>query len=252
MSQEIDSNMACRAIMWSYGASIQDAGSKVVINSPETVAAVEYMVRLFKGSMTQEVFAWNPASNNQGLTQGRMSYVIESVSAWRTLQEQNPPVADDIAFVPALRGPKAALVAPKVMYNWIVPGHAKGIDAAKEFLLHYTANMSSATYASKLHDLPAFPSTVPSLNSWLDNDPFGAKPANKLGLLKNAADWSTNVGHPGLMNAAEGEVLASFIVPNMFAKAARFEMSPAEAVADAERQIKPIFERWRIKGLIAG
>ena len=40
MSQEIDSNMAGRALMWSYGASIQDEDENVVLNSPETVAAV--------------------------------------------------------------------------------------------------------------------------------------------------------------------------------------------------------------------
>ncbi|MGQ0467576.1 MAG: ABC transporter substrate-binding protein [Sporichthyaceae bacterium] len=252
MSQEVDSNMVARALMWSYGASIQDANSQVVINSPETVAAVEYMTTLFKATMTNEVFAWNPASNNQGLIAGQMSYIVNSVSAYRTAQEQNPQVADDVAFVPALRGPKAALAAQHVMYNWIVPAHAKGIDAAKEFLLHYTANMAAATYASKLYDLPAFASTVPNLNSWLDDDPFGARPANKLSVLKNATDWSTNVGHPGVMNTAEAEVFATFIVPNMFAKAARGELSPADAVADAERQIKPIFDKWRGKGLVAG
>jgi hypothetical protein len=42
----------------------------VVINSPETVAAVEFMTKLFKQSMTDEVFSWNPASNNQGLIAG--------------------------------------------------------------------------------------------------------------------------------------------------------------------------------------
>ena len=42
MSQEIDSNMAGRALLWSFGGSIQDENEKVVINSPETVAAVEF------------------------------------------------------------------------------------------------------------------------------------------------------------------------------------------------------------------
>jgi ABC-type glycerol-3-phosphate transport system substrate-binding protein len=57
MSQEIDSNMAGRALMWSYGASVQDENERVVINSPETVAAVEFMTKLFKQSMTDEVFS---------------------------------------------------------------------------------------------------------------------------------------------------------------------------------------------------
>jgi multiple sugar transport system substrate-binding protein len=252
MSQEIDSNMAGRALMWSYGASIQNENEEVVINSPETVAAVEFMQRLFKDTMTNEVFSWNPASNNQGLIAGQMSYILNSISAWRTAQEANPEVADDIYFTPALKGPKAALAAQHVMYNWIVPSHARNVDAAKEFLLHYTANWPSATYHSKLYDLPAFPQLVPQLNSWLDKDPFGAQPQNKLSVLKNAIEWSTNIGYPGPANTAEGEVFATFVIPNMFAKAARGELSPEQAVAEAERQIKPIFDKWRQRGLVGG
>jgi multiple sugar transport system substrate-binding protein len=252
MSQEIDSNMVGRALLWSYGGSIQDENEQVVINSPETVAAVEFMQRLFKDTMTNEVFSWNPASNNQGLIAGQMSFIVNSISAWRTAQEVNPEVAEDIYFVPALKGPKAALAAQHVMYNWIVPNHAKNVDAAKEFLLHYTDNLAPAAYYSKLYDLPAFPKVVPQLNGWLDNDPFGARPANKLAVLKNAIEWSTNVGHPGPANTAIGEVFATFIIPNMYAKAARGELTPGQAVADAERKIIPIFDKWRRRGLVGG
>lgn len=252
MSQEIDSNMVGRALMWSHGASVQDEKEQVVINSPETVAAVEFMQRLFKATMTNEVFSWNPASNNQGLIAGQMSFIVNSISAWRTAQEVNPEVADDIYFVPALKGPKAALAAQHVMYNWIVPSHAKNVDAAKQFLLHYTDNLAQAAYHSKLYDLPAFPKVVPQLNGWLDKDPFGAQPATKLAVLKNATQWSVNVGHPGPANTAIGEVFATFIIPNMYAKAARGEMTPQQAVADAERQIKPIFDKWRRRGLVGG
>jgi hypothetical protein len=38
----------------------------------------------------------------------------------------------------------------------------------------------------------------------------------------------------------------------MFARAARGEVSPQQAVADAEARIKPIFEKWRAKGLVGG
>jgi Bacterial extracellular solute-binding protein len=252
MSQEIDSNMAGRALMWSYGASEQDAQERVVLNSPETVAAVEFMTQLFKGSMTNEVFAWNPASNNQGLIAGKMSYILNSISAWRTAQEANPQVADDIFFTPALRGPKQALAAQHVMYNWIVPTHAGNVDAAKEFLLHYTANHASVTWQSKLYDFPAWSSLVPKLPEWLAKDPFGAKPADKLSFLGKATDWSTNIGNPGPANPAIGEVFGTFVIPNMFARAARGQATPAESVAEADRQVKAIFAKWRARGLVGG
>ncbi|MGH2686208.1 MAG: ABC transporter substrate-binding protein, partial [Actinomycetota bacterium] len=58
MSQEIDSNMAGRGILWSFGAAIQDENENVIINTPEAVEAVEYMADLFEQTMTEEVFAW--------------------------------------------------------------------------------------------------------------------------------------------------------------------------------------------------
>jgi hypothetical protein len=252
MSPEIDSNMAARALIWSFGGAEQDENDNVTLNSPETVAAVEFMKKLYEGAMTQEVFAWNPASNNQGLIAGKMSYILNSISAFRTLQGINPSVANDVFFVKALKGPKQALAAQHVMYNYIVPKFAKNVDAAKEFLLHYTQNWARVTWESKLYDFPAFSERVPKLNDWLDNDPFGSEPRDKLAVLKDALDWSTNVGYHGYANAAVGEVFGTFILPNMLARAARGKQSPQEAVATAEGQIKPIFDKWREKGLIGG
>jgi hypothetical protein len=138
------------------------------------------------------------------------------------------------------------------MYNWIVPRFSPNVDPAKEFLLHFTANLPSATYHSKLYDFPAFPDAVPELEGWLDKDPFGANPPDKLAVLKDSLDWCTNIGHPGPASPAIGEVLYTFVIPNMYAKAARGELSPQQSVAEAEKQINNIFQNWRSRGLVAG
>lgn len=255
MSQEIDSNMAGRALMWSYGASIQDENEKVVLDSPETVAAVEMMTKLFKQAETSEIYSWNASSNNQGLIAGKLSYILNSISAWRSAQAANPKIAQDVYFTKALRGPKAALAAQHVMYNWIVPKHSGNADAAKEFLLHYTDNFPSATYWSKLYDFPAWPSLVPQLSGWLRKDPFGAKPANKLAFLgdvNTAAKWSTNIGHPGPASPAIGEVFGTFVIPNMFARAARGHANPEETVKRAQKECEAVFGKWRKRGLVGG
>jgi multiple sugar transport system substrate-binding protein len=252
MSQEIDSNMAGRALLWSFGAAEQDENENVIINSPETVAAVEYMTKLYKGAMTDEIFSWNAASNNQALIAGKASYILNSISAYRTAQTTNPQVAQDVLFSKALKGPSDGLVAQHVMYNWIVPNYSKSVDAAKEFLLNYTHNFARVTFESELYDLPAFAKLTPQRDDWLSNDPFGSKPADKLSVLKDALTWSKNVGYRGPASAATGEVFATFIVPNMFAEAARGQSSAQEAVEKAESQMKPIFDKWRQKGFIGG
>jgi multiple sugar transport system substrate-binding protein len=251
MSQEIDSNMAMRALLWSFGGAIQDENENVVINSDATIAAIEYMKSLYEQAMTPEVFAWNAASNNQGLNAGELSYILNSISAYRTAQDEGLDVADDILFTPALEGPAAALVASHVMYNWIIPDSPDvNVSAAKEFLLHYTENLAPVAWNSKLYDFPAFPERVPDLEGWLDNDPFGSQPANKLTVLKNSLDWSTNIGHPGPANPAIGQIFGEAILPVMFADAAQGNKTPQEAVADAEAQINAIFDDWRGRGLV--
>ena len=252
MSQEIDSNMAGRALLWSFGGSIQDENENVTINSQATVDAVSYMKELFEGAMTDEVFAWTAASNNQGLISGELSYILNSISAYRTSQEANPDVANDTFFSAALSGPAAQLVASHVMYNWIVPNHAANVDAAKEFLLHYTLNYESACWHSQLYDFPAFAERVPNLETWVASDPFGSQPADKLSVLSDALDWSTNVGHPGPANPATGQIFGESIIPVMYAEAARGDKTPEQAVADAETKIQAIYADWRERGLVGG
>jgi multiple sugar transport system substrate-binding protein len=254
MSQEVDSNMAARALIWSFGGSIQDADQNVTINSPEVIDAVDYMAKLFKQGMTDEIFSWTAASNNQGLIAGRLSYILNSISAYRSAQGSNPKVANDVFFVPALKGPSGkALAGEHVVRSYIVPKFSKSADTAKQFLLFLADHSEDVTNNSKLYDFPAFRNAKAwsKLPGWLDNDPFKSQPANKLALLKDAESWSTNIGYPGPASAAIGEVFTTFVVPNMMASAAKG--TPAkDAVAKAETQVKAIFQKWRKQGLVGG
>lgn len=256
MANELDSNMAARGLIWSFGGAEQDESENVAINSPETIAAVEYMVELYNQAMTSEVFSWTAASNNQLLIAGQASYILNSISAIRTLQEVDPVTSDDVYFTPALTGPGGiGLVSQHVIPVYIIPNHSRNPDAAKEFILHLVANYNQAVFNSKLYTFPSFFDTTPQLlaeGGWLDVDPFGLRPVNKLNVLKNAESWSTTIGHPGPANAAIGEVFGTFIIPQMMAKAAQGQLSPADAVAEAESLMVPIFERWRAEGLIGG
>jgi multiple sugar transport system substrate-binding protein len=272
LSQELDSNMAARALLWSYDTSIQDAKENVVLNNPKTVEAVKYMARLYKEAMVPEVFAWTAVSNNQALIAGRASYILNSISAYRSAQKEVPEIAKDIYFTPALKGPRGTgFSCEHVIYSYIVPQKAKNIENAKKFLLHLVGNYDQAMYYSELYNSPAFFDThIPSgnrgyapitgakklrdlHNAWFSNDPFAlpGEAKGKLAVLKDAEKWSTNIGHPGPANPAEGEVFATFVLPNMLANAARG--SKAETVVEAaDKATRTIFAKWREKKLVGG
>jgi multiple sugar transport system substrate-binding protein len=86
----------------------------------------------------------------------------------------------------------------------------------------------------------------------LDNDPYGSEPPDKLGVLKSANDWTVNLGWPGPANAMIGECFNTFVLSDMMAKAARGDMSPEDAVAEAETTLNEIAQRWRDEGLMGG
>ncbi|MBI5575084.1 MAG: carbohydrate ABC transporter substrate-binding protein [Deltaproteobacteria bacterium] len=272
LSQELDSNMAARALLWSYDTGTQDANENVIINNPKTVEATAYMARLYKEAMVPEVFSWTAVSNNQALIAGRAAYILNSISAYRSAQKEVPEIAKDIYFTPALKGPRGTgFSCEHVIYNYIVPKYSSNVDLAKQFLLDLVSNYDQAMYASELYNSPAFFDTPIRSgnrgyaavkgakkfrdlhNSWFSNDPFAlpGEEKGKLAVLKDAEKWSTNMGHPGPASPAEGEVFATFILPNMLATAVR-GTKPADAVAEAEKQVKKIFAKWREKGLVGG
>jgi len=259
-SPEPDSNMAARALIWSFGGSEQDADSNVTINSDQVVAAVDYMARLYKQAETAEVFGWTAASNNQGLVAGSLSFILNSISAYRTAQGTKPDVAKDIFFSKPLAGPTSGikpLASEHVIQTYIIPKFSKSQDIAKEFLLYLADHSTDFVYQSKLYEFPVNPGTpagdkLYGPGQWLDSDPFQSDPPGKLTVLKDATQWSVNVGYPGPASPAIGEIFDKNILPSMMAAAARGQKSPKAAVADAEQQIKAIFATWRQKGLVGG
>jgi multiple sugar transport system substrate-binding protein len=255
LSPEIDSNMAMRAIIWSFGGSIQDENECVTINSPEVLSAVEYLVDLYNQTMTEEVFSWDAASNNQGLIAGELSYILNSISAYRTLQKIDPEAADNIGFVEALSGPNGDQHASAhLWFIYVIPTYVEKDSpeyrAAEDFILYHTANYNQATFNSELYNFPAFEPTVPQLQGWLENDPFGSRPADKLTVLLTAKDWVTYLGYPGPSNPAVAEVYATNIIPTMMGRAALGEVTPEEAIGEAESQINDIFAKWRDRGFV--
>lgn len=255
MSQEIDSQMAAQSMIWAFGGAIQDENENIVINSPETIEAVNFMKELFKSCMTPEVFSWNAASNNQLLAAGQASYILNSISAYRTAQNTQPDVAKDIFFGTPLEGPagqKRALAHAHAAMGYQIPSYSKNQDTAKEFLFHLLENYEAGMLASQLYNFPAFPKTAPGLNDALAKDPNGSEPPDKLLVLKDAADWTVNLGWPGPANAMAGEAQTTFILSNMMAKAARDEMSVEDAVAEADKLLNESAANWRKQGLMGG
>jgi multiple sugar transport system substrate-binding protein len=242
MAHHQDANTSWRSVLWSFGGAVQDkSGTKVTLNSKETLEAIKYSVALYKEAMTSEVLSWDDASNNRYLQSGRASYIHNPISAYRTTQKTNPSVADKIYIWKTPAGPVRRLAAQPNSY--VIWKFSRNQEAAKEFLRHYASHWTDAFKASEGYDHPMFENLVPKPMPILSNDPT-SHPADKLKILETAIEWHDIYGYPGPDTPAIDEIANNFIIPDMMANAATGKMTPEEAMKWAESEISATFKKW--------
>lgn len=254
----IDSNMALRDCLWSFGSSIQDEHSEVLINNKNTVEAIKYIRALFTEAMDPEVLAWDDSSNNRAMEGGKISWTLNAISISRSIEKNNPSFSPKVQIWKAPRGPQPTggkrLGAEHVFFSYGIwkfsPPEQKSL--ARQFLVDYANTWERAFVASEFYEFPSFPGTVPNLKEQVLHDAVAAKlgQPGKYKELTTAIEWSTNIGFPGYANGAEGEVFDTYIIPQMFALAATDKMTPEDAAKWAQEQIKPIFAKWKGRGLV--
>jgi multiple sugar transport system substrate-binding protein len=242
ISRDFDSSVTLLSLMHAYGASVQDEAGNVAINRSETVEALKLMTSISRAGMTEDVFTWDASANNRFLAGGRGSLIVNAVSALRAIETQDEALASRVQLQPTPAGP-AGRFGVYVTGTYVIWKFARNPEAAKQFLVDLAVDYRDAFEKSSFYNLPSFPGSVPDLAGLVAQDP-------KYAVLADAASWSTNLGHPGYSSAAMDEALNQFIVPDMFAAAARGTLSAEEAAQRAEAQLQPIFARWRERGKV--
>jgi multiple sugar transport system substrate-binding protein len=195
--------------------------------------------------MASDVLSWSDASNNQYIDSGIGSLIINPISAYRTAQELNKKLANDIFVMKPPKGPVRQLMGGAAEFYGIWK-FAKNKDAATEFLKYYADNWIEAFKASSGYNNPIFANIVRKPMPLLSDDPTST-PHDTLASLQTSDEWSAVPGHPGPASPATDEVDNDFIICDMFAKAATGSMSAEESVKWAAQQCEDIISKWQHK-----
>jgi multiple sugar transport system substrate-binding protein len=248
LANEIDTGMAMRTIMYSFGSHEQDQAGNLTLNSKQTLEAIKFVKALFQEAMTPEVFTWDASSNNRAMIAGTISLALNAISITRQAEKDKPDISAKIQLTKALRGPARAIGLEHVMQCFVVWKFAENIEGAKKFLIDYTTDFRTAFLAGEFYDFPCFAKTVPDLKQLIAKDPK-AHPPEKYKVLEDVLDWATNVGYPGHSTAAIDEVYSTWVLNVMFAKAASGTATPEDALKEADAACRRIFAKWKEKGL---
>lgn len=248
-SAELDTAMAMRAVMFAFGASEQDENNKLILNSKNTLEAVKFVKAMYQETMTPEVLAWDPSSNNRAMLAGKSSLVLNAISITRQAENDKNDIGDKILLAKSAKGPVRRMGLEHVMDCYVIWKFAANKDGAKKFLVDYIGNFREGFLASEFYNFPCFWNQVPDLTKLLAGDTKG-KPAGKYNVLADALDWATNVGYPGYATAAIDEVFNTWVINTMFAQASTGAMSPEDAIKEADAKCKKIWAKWQEKKLI--
>ena len=233
-----DGNHNWRSVIYSFGGTEQSPdGQKVTIASDETLAAIKYGIDLFNKGMTDEVFSWDDTGNNRLLLSGRGAWIDNATSAYITAKKDAPDVYQNSAIGLQPKGPanlpKAGRRNGVDANAWAVWKWANDADTAKAFIVDWYDQWQQWGKVTSGYNSP------PLLDMWKKPMP-GLEDPN-FQVMQDWRDVAFVAGREGTFNSAIEEINATFVIPNMMARAARGD-TPDAAMKWAETEYKRIFQ----------
>jgi multiple sugar transport system substrate-binding protein len=254
MSNELDSNMMLMSLLYGYGGALQTADGRPNINTKGVIEALKVMRDIYRNGMSDEVFAWTAASNNQAFLAGRLSLAVNAISIARSAENSgNRALSDDTWLRPIPRGPVRTLGNEHVMGVYFIWKFAQNKAAAKKYIVDQQLAYRDHFVNSGFYNFPAWTNAVkggfPAMNKMAAADSH--KPRGKYTILTTIARrYTTNVGYPGFANAAVGDIFNQFLIPQMFAQVAQGKMTPEDAARSMQGKFRSIYGTWRSQGLL--
>ena len=240
LAPELDTNMALRSIMASFGASLQDPNGRLILKSKNTLESLKFVKALYHETMTDEVFTWDASSNNRMMLAGRGSLTANAISITRAGENQKIPMADRILLAKAAEGPVNRVGVNHLIDAYVIWKFAENIEGAKKFLIDYVSQSRAVFQKSQFYNFPCYPKAVPDLYESIKDD-HQATPSDKYQVFNDVSDWTVNVGFPGFANSAIDEIFSKLIIPKMFAQAASGKLTPEDALRPGLQRCKTNF-----------
>ena len=258
MSNEIDSNMMLTSLLYCYGGFIQNEENRIVIgqgsNRRGAIEALTVMRDIYRRGMSDEVFAWTAASNNQAFLAGRLSVALNAISIARSAENSgNTALSDDTWLASIPRGPHMRMGNEHVMGVFVIWKFAKNKEMAKKYLIDQQLGYREHFIRSGYYNFPAWTGAIKGgfkeIRKMCAQDTH--KPRGKYTVLTTIAEkYTTNPGHPGNTTPVIDEIFNTFLIPQMFAEVAQGKSSPAEAVSAFSSKAQGIYRKWRNQGLV--
>lgn len=227
-----DGNTWTHWLLWSHGGRMVDENNEVVINSPETIAALNYVRQLYE-TFIPGTISWLDPNNNRAFLAGDISLTANGISIYYAAKNHEDTaireLAEDINHANMPIGPVGQPTELHLFTQAMVFGYTSYPNACKEFLRFLWEWDQYAPWQQAAEGYVTHP-----LQAYDENPVWTEDPKNT-----PYRDCIRNMlynGFSGSLGYSSAAAMADYIVVNMVAEAASGAKSPEDAAADAQRR----------------
>lgn len=227
-----DGNSWTHWLIWSHGGKLVDNNNKVVIDSPETIKALEYGKELY-ATFVPGTLSWLDPSNNKAFIDGQLSLTANGISVYYAAKNSTDPrikeMAGDIQHANMPIGPVGVPTEFNLFFNQMVFKYTKYPKAAKEFIRFMMEQEQYGPWMQAAIGYVAHPLKAYDSNPIWTADPKHTPYRDAMKIMRPS-------GYSGKLGYASAGSTADFIIVNMVAEAVSGQKTPKEAAARAQQR----------------
>ena len=232
-----DGNGFANWLVWSHNGYLVDPDGRVAINSPETIAALEYLKELYPTFIAGTI-AWTDISNNRAYAAQELWLTSNGVSLYFALKNDpaTAAIAEDMQHTLMPKGKAATSPMAGLTLNAMLFRHSRFPNAAKALIAFL---MEAEQYDPWLQANLGYWSQP--LANYAESAVWKGDP--KVAIFRDVMKSDYWIGYKGPISQASAAANAEYIMVQMCASVASGQATPQQAVREAERRAQRHFRR---------
>jgi len=233
-----DGNVWTHWLVWAHGGKMVDEKGNVVIDSPETIAALEYGKQLYE-TFVPGTLSWLDPNNNKAFLDGQIGMTTNGISIYyaaKTSQDAKiKEMVADIGHAPLPIGPVGKQTELNLFFPMMIFKYSKYPNAAKSYLAFMMEKEQYDPWMKAAIGYVTQPLKAYESNSIWTEDP-------KHTPYRDAMKIMLPNGYAGPMGYASAATMADFVMVNMVAEAVSGSKTPKEAVQRAKQRAERYYK----------
>ncbi|HYR00539.1 MAG TPA: ABC transporter substrate-binding protein [Casimicrobiaceae bacterium] len=225
-------------LFWAFGGKLVNEKNQVVIDSPETLRALEYAKELYP-TFVPGTLSWLDPNNNKAFLDNQISVTANGISIYYAAKTSSDPklqeMAKDIQHANFPIGPVGVPTEFNLFLNQMVYKYTKYPKAAKEYIRFMMEEEQFGPWMQASIGYVCHPLKAYEKNPIWTSDPKHTPYREAMAVMRP-------LGYAGEMGYASAGCIADFIVLDMVAEAASGSKTPKEAAERAQKRAERYYK----------